>query len=155
MGTRGPAPTAKRDLARKGSTRALSREEDMELPPGTPQPPDDLDEVALAEWHRVVPQLAAKGVLTESDRAALIVMCQSWSMYDRMSKAIESHVMADLSEGISMDGRRLIASATEAARQWRDMAIRFGLTPADRPRVKLPEQEKPTGKDRFKPRLAN
>ena len=133
MGARGPAPTDKRTLARRGSWRAKDRPDDLELELSGPAPPTTLTKEAKAEWRRVVPPLAAKGILAEVDRAGLTIMCEAWADYQRFGK-----LLADMECG-SIAWQRVKSARHEAFQRWKDMAQRFGLTPADRPRIKLPE----------------
>jgi len=150
MGRRGPAPRPKRALLQRGSRRAKKMPDDMELEPGVPRPPADLCVEALAEWQRVVPVLAPKGVLSEVDRAALVVLVASWSEYVAVGQHLDDAEMGTAA------WQRIAAARHQAYQRWAAMAQRFGLTPADRARVKVPEKPgSASGKGRFfKPRIA-
>jgi phage terminase small subunit len=72
MPTRRKAAHAKRASGtyRPGRQRAVP-----ELPPGAPEPPSWLGEIAKAEWSRVTADLSAAGTLAESHRSILIAHC--------------------------------------------------------------------------------
>lgn len=158
MGARGPAPTAKKVLAARGSKRARKRAADLELPAGTPAAPDHLDAEAIAEWRRIVPVLASRGVLSELDRAGLTVLCEAWSEYLRIGAVLEGKQkrLAKMDARALNAWRRLTSARHEAYTRWQNVAQRFGLTPADRPRVKTeaPDAAADAKSAYFGPRLA-
>jgi len=151
MGQRGPAPVGKKDLERRGSRRAKDRPDDLEFEPKAPKRPASLKGEAKAEWNRIIPLLVDKGVVSEVDRAALIALCQAWADYQDFREAASRLVKG------SMDWRRMVSAKHEAFAEWQSLAQRFGLTPADRPRVKInsPKAKDAEGKSRFfEPRIA-
>jgi len=151
MGLRGRSPKSKKTLENRGSRRAKDRPDDLELEAEMPKPPAKWDKEALAEWNRIIPVLAPKGVLASVDRAALITMCESWSDYCKYRKSAQHH------NEISIEHRRLMILADRASGRWRGIARSFGLTAEDRPRVKVPEKSSDEKKKErfFKPRIAN
>jgi len=151
MGARGPAPKSKRELERRGSRRAKDRSADLELEAKAPAPPSSLGKEAKAEWKRLVPRLDKKGVLAEVDRAGLTILCEAWAEYQELGKTLKKLMVG------GMDWRRIKSAQHEAYLRWQNLAQRFGLTPADRPRVKVnaKPEAKAEGKGRFfKPRIA-
>lgn len=131
MGARGPAPIKKTELTARGSRRAGERAGDLEFESKAPKPPTTLSREARAEWNRVVPLLAEQGVLSEADRAGLVALCEAWAM----------HQAALAQSRKTKWGTRLHREALgeihRAFQRWSQLAARFGLTPADRPRVKV------------------
>jgi P27 family predicted phage terminase small subunit len=82
---RRPEPTALKMLRGNPGRRPLNMEE-PHTPPADPSmdtPPPEItaDERAAAEWARVVPMLRMSGLISQSERAALITLCQQWSRY--------------------------------------------------------------------------
>jgi phage terminase small subunit len=67
-------PSSLRMLKGNPGRRPMTKTEPA-VPPGIPEPPEFLTDVALQEWRRVAPELAAAGLLTELDRAALSMYC--------------------------------------------------------------------------------
>lgn len=125
----GPAPTAKRKLV---SHRANERPDDLELSPGVPDMPDELTGEAAREWTRVVKALAPRGVLTDVDYAALTVYAELWGEDREIGR-----VLSELEVGTTT-WRRVMSTRNDIRAKLLAMFARFGLTPADRPRVKLP-----------------
>lgn len=54
-----------------------------------PEPPDWLDEDALAEWRRVTPDLLKLGLITRLDRQVLAQYCEAISDYRRWTLKIQ------------------------------------------------------------------
>jgi len=140
-------------------------------PPGVPVPPKPLDGDALAEWERMITRLTQTGALSIVDDAVLFQYCRLFAetegIYlaqeetaetirilqenlDKRGKDIEFEQLLQVSQEITKL-RKLEAGYIAKVRQGR-MALRillveFGLTPAARGRVKLPE--KPQDVDAF------
>ena len=131
MGLRGRAPESKRALEVKGCWKAKGRSPDLELEPGKPQPPE-LAAEAQAEWDRIVPILYDKSVLAEIDRAGLTYVCEAWAIYRALGEQSKNFELG------SMDWRRVVSTQHEAFNRWEKMSTKFGLTPADRPRIRVP-----------------
>lgn len=138
MGARGPAPTSKKTLAKRGSWRAKDRADDLELEDRAPDPPASLDREAKAEWKRVVKILGAKHVLTPADRGAMTLLCELWSEDRDLHRRLKK-------PGVvvgSTDWKRVVTQRNEVRKQLVQLYQRFGMTPADRTRVKVPEKGK-------------
>lgn len=113
--------------------------------------PEELDEIARAEWQRVMPLLAAAGVLTRLDRAALISYCVIYS------RAMQADAM------LAKAGMVITtANGTEVQSPWVSISnrahellnryeVEFGMTPSSRSRVKVPQK---AGEDEFSQFLA-
>ena len=144
MGARGPAPTPKAVLEKRGSWLARNRPDDLTVAPGVPQPPKRLKGEALAEWRRITAILGTKNVLGgDLDRAGLVAMCDAWGLYEALMVK-QSRVPCG-----GPKWARLDRSIDRVEKRWSELAKRFGLTPADRPRVKVTEQKVKDGKSRF------
>lgn len=150
MGARGPAPTSKAELAARGSWRAEDRPDDLTLPVAAPAPPKGMHAEGKKLWQHIVGLLHPKGAITEADTPALTVLCELWAE-DRELASMLKKTMAG-----SMDWKRVRNARSDGRKQMKDLFAKFGLTPADRPRVKV-QSEKPAQNDKsryFKPRLA-
>jgi P27 family predicted phage terminase small subunit len=143
----GPAPTPKRQLAARGTWRAQDRPDDLELPPSPMPCPACLKGTARREWQRVVGILGPRAVLTEADTSALLALCQSWSRYRRYSSMASRWLREDgeVTARVAAGEKQLDA----AFKRWLPLAARFGLTPADRARVKIGSGPKSDSKARF------
>jgi P27 family predicted phage terminase small subunit len=108
---------------------------------GAPRPPADLKGEALAEWGRIVPELARLGLLTVVDRAYLVAYCESWATFDQSRAAMAEY--GPLVAG--RDGGLVKNPAAQVMRDAADLMIkfgsRFGLSPSDRTRLSVAPQE--------------
>ena len=75
-----PAPLAIK-LLKGNSGRGPLNTKEPKVPPGIPEAPEHLDEVARVEWARLVRPLAAAGILTSFDRAGLAAICVLWARW--------------------------------------------------------------------------
>lgn len=135
-------------------------------PAGIPVPPKPLDGDAAEEWQRMLDRLAKSRTLSDVDAGALYQYCRLFAETEALAvKQIEvGGTVMILEESVGdfkgpellqifqelSKMRRLEASYTSQIRMGR-MGLRvylteFGLTPASRGRVKLPDQ-KPNADD--------
>lgn len=103
---------------------------------GTPQKPELFAE-ASALWDQLVPGLTARGIVGESDQPMLVVMCEWGGLYRRSMAAL-----AKLKGMGSKTARVLTMQAAEASRHFETIACRFGLTPADRAKLRVSPEKK-------------
>jgi len=142
---RRPAPTALKLL--RGTLRTNRRNTKEPVPPSAPEsfdtPPPELngDATAITEWSRVVPMLRRIGVVTESERSALIAMCQQWSRYvDAHDRVRSGGMVIDTDKGPIVSP--YISVADKALSHCQKLWIEFGLTPSGRSKVHaIPEAE--------------
>ena len=98
----------------------------------TPEPPDHLAGEALKFWRSVVPGLAKMGILCELDAPMLSMMCWWYAEARRFADAAEKADLSDLKAH-----RRLLVMASLCAGHFDKIAARFGMTPADRARLRI------------------
>lgn len=84
---------------------------------GAPERPKYLKGAARKEWDRLIPYLTSTGVLAEQEQGSLAMLCL---LHGKMVEAAKRN--------------ELLTAAMIA--QYRNLAAVFGLTPADRVRVK-------------------
>ncbi len=153
MGKRGPKSTPTITLRNRGSWRGSARKDEPVLPVSAPEPPDFQSPEARAEWDRVCPLLMGAGVLTEADRAVLVLYCEAWAEY------------VEVEQSCRKDGRLLPILTTPNGcpiqnpayglrntlrNQVKQLAGCLGLTPADRANIKTaPKKEAEDTKKRF------
>ena len=134
MGSRGPAPDSKRKLEERGDYRAGGRRDDLELPEGVPEMPEGLDGYAAKEWRYMVEQLEGTGALSLLDRGSMFVLCLSYGEFLELTEDLLD--VGAYPKG-SNERRRVETARNDAYSKWYQLSTKFGLNPADRPRVKL------------------
>lgn len=98
-----------------------------DLPGPPPEKPGDLSPVAAECWDRVLAVRA--GVVKPSDRDALVVYCEWWSLW------VETLAMVREADG---GGRaQLMTSLAIATDKLAASFSRFGLSPSDRAKLRI------------------
>lgn len=149
MGRRGPPPkpTKLKIVAGNPGRRPLNHREPKPKE-GTPTMPAWMKGEARAEWQRIVPELRSMGLLTLVDRAALSAYCQAWAELVECTKVLQDEGRVVEEPVVGRDGAHLgeRVKAHPIVRMQRDAFARlkaflaeFGLTPASRSSIKLPE----------------
>ncbi len=131
MGKRGPKPD-RTGRNRHGADVAPELEQ--------LEPPEYLDLDAVAIWHRLAPSLAEAGVLTAWDVDTFAVFVTAVVTYKRAIVDVNAR-------GVLIRGRRgseqvknpALQIARDQAAVIATYAARFGLTPADRAKLRLAE----------------
>jgi phage terminase small subunit len=116
-----PKPTALKLLAGNPGKRKINREEPQ--PPAGAEMPKWMegDPILVTEWKRHAPRLLKLGLLTEVDDDALATLCV-------LSIRLREQV----------GGMAATSTIIDTSKELRALWARFGMTPADRSRVKLP-----------------
>jgi len=152
MGARGPAPKPTNlKILSAGRGRQPKPSKEPRPAVGTPAMPEWLNAEAQAEWRRIVPELAALGLLTIVDRATLAAYCAAWSelreatnMIDAEGRVIVVDVFARDS-GEKVGTRKTIHPAVrlqrEAFRLVKQFLGEFGLSPSSRTRLTAPKKQ--------------
>jgi P27 family predicted phage terminase small subunit len=108
-----------------------------------PAPPRELSAEARREWRRVASDLAARGLLSGIDRAALAAYCQSYGRWITAEIALAKMDSLDpVTSGLLIKAKNgtaipnpLIGIANTAASAMVRFAAEFGMTPSARARV--------------------
>lgn len=100
---------------------------------GEPAPPEHLSDDAKAIWSVIVPPLTAAGVAKAADSVQLGIMVEWLARYRRYSAWLDKQGERS---GKSRGLMYLVKSAAEA---FDSIASRFGLTPTDRAKLRLPK----------------
>src|SRR5262245_5983070 len=144
---RGPKRTSPTLLKLRGS-RIKGRADTVKTGAGTPpRCPPWLDEHGKAEWRRVVRDLGDTGLLTGSNQSSLAGLCQSWSLFVRMSERVDEMLAKPTAS--MMDVRRMAAIASDALKNYARLAGSFGVTPMDRQKLDAPERAVPDAMDSY------
>lgn len=139
MGLRGPHSKSVEAKILAGTFRE-DRDGSLEsavLAAGTPVKPADLSPEASAFWDANVPALVAKHGVGAQDTAELTAMAEWWGRYRRASAQLDR-----LKSLATPTARKLSIQAADAFRCFNLIACRFGLTPADRTRLKVQPEKK-------------
>lgn len=134
MGRRGPKPKPTALKVLNGTRKDRINAAEPKPPPGLPEPPVHLDEVALAEWARMVELLSEMGTITTADGAALALYCTHFSTWVKAN-----HELRTVGATISTDkgGAKTspyVAIANASARAMERLLAEFGCTPSSRSR---------------------
>lgn len=141
-----PKPTALKILEGNPGKRRLPAGEPQPRR-GVPEPPAELDAVALAEWHRLVSLLDEVGVLTHVDRGILAAYCVAWSdlLRARVILGVEGLTVVDDRGTVRLHPAARVQR--EAVQALRLCGAELGLSPASRSRVRVLEESGVTSGD--------
>jgi len=137
-------PTKLRVLEGNPSKRPLPRNE-PDPDPAMPECPDWLMDDAKEEWERVAPELNRLGLLTKVDRTALAGYCQSYAKWKQADEWIKENGTVYAIRGSDGGVKYLqqapqVSIANQCLKQIRAFCAEFGLTPAARARMELPNE---------------
>jgi P27 family predicted phage terminase small subunit len=140
MGERGPIGQPDNVRALRGNPGGRPAPKRVTAAPGIPDAPDWLDEEALAEWDRIVPDLDRLGVLALVDRAALSTYCAAWSVWVRAERLLqEDDLVAERRAGNGPAKNPAWQIWREAATTASALAKELFITPSSRLRSVKPE----------------
>ena len=137
-----PQPTALRILRGNPSKRPLPKNE-AQPRNGIPPCPRHIQGEARKEWRRTSRELAACGLLTSVDRAALAAYCQAWARWVQAEDVLrKAGVLVKTPNGMLVQSP-ILAVANRAMDQMRAFLVEFGMTPAARTRIQVqaPKEE--------------
>jgi P27 family predicted phage terminase small subunit len=123
-------PTAKKSskfpCRRSPSGLAVARK----TRPTLPECPKHLDAEAQAEWRRIVPELAQKGLLKQIDQTAIALYCWQYSRWKRSEREIRAHGdVLELSNGVIAKSP-WVRIADRALASMQRFLVQFGLLSA-------------------------
>jgi P27 family predicted phage terminase small subunit len=111
---------------------------------GRPNCPAWLSVDAQAEWHRVLPEIEAAGMLTVVDQAALAAYCQAWAelklttqIVDTEGRTIQEPIQSAKGEivGHKLKAHPAVRLQRDAFARVKSFLQEFGFSPASRARV--------------------
>lgn len=149
MGKRGPKPKPKAIALLEGNPgRRELVPDDLEVISELPaiMPASlEVDEIAAAEWRRVVAAMPP-GLYSAADSAVLTLYAQSWSMLIRAMQEIDLNGLTILEDG-KLKTNPAVKTWKAASENLLKTADRLGLSPGVRSRLRLPTRgEKPESK---------
>lgn len=106
-----------------------------------PDPPSFLDAIAIEEWHRMVVELEALGLVSKFDHAALEAYCANYSRWKRSEETLRRE--GDIIEfpNGAKGPHPAIRIVNQALSLMRQYLIEFGMSPSSRANVKTPKKE--------------
>ena len=139
MAGRPRKPTRIKELTGNPGKRPLNRRE-PQPDQGPPTRPNWLLPEAKREWVRVTRELAEMGLLARADRAALSNYCEWWARWVQAERALKECGLTFTTQNGYVQQRPEVAIAQKAAAICKSFLTEFGLTPASRSRVVVPER---------------
>lgn len=144
MAGRPPKPTALKKLSGNPGKRKLNHDPEFGSL-NSMSVPRHLSREARREWHRVVKELDAAGLLTTVDRTALAAYCQAYANWVEA----EQHLQEEGRVMVFPSGYSQISPwatvAKNALAEMKAFMTEFGMTPSSRSRIHVDkaEQEDP------------
>ena len=104
-------------------------------------PPDHLSGLALAEWLRVASELHEVNLTTALDTTLLEQYCVMYAQWRGMVAEVDKHgAVQETQTGYSQQ-TGYFTVAVKLAKEIRDIAKEFGLTPSARSRMRINREE--------------
>ena len=135
-------PTHLKLLRGNPGRRAILPEPEPTVPDKLPEPPGFLNEDAVNEWWRVVPELHALGLLTVLDVMPLAAYCAAFAHWIEAERLLSAMAAKDATSGLLVRGQAgslmvnpLLKIARNAAADMVRFAGEFGMTPVARSHI--------------------
>lgn len=132
MGRRGPKPKTLEELKLVGSHHTSDRKGEIPIVSGEPEPPEWLDELGLAHWHRMVERLRNQNLLSESWRESLAIYCHAYGEFERLREQCGSQPEVLTTEKGYAYRNPLFAFRDSARDCFLKLGREFGFTPASK-----------------------
>lgn len=145
---RKPIPTAMKLITGNPGKRPLNKNEpkpDMSVP----EAPPHLDTIALAEWNELAKRLNDMGILSLVDKAAFAAYCQSYSRWVQAEEKLKTEPWVYVTDKGFQGPSPWIGISNRALEKMKAFLSEFGLTPASRSRMVVPEKPKGDSLDDF------
>jgi P27 family predicted phage terminase small subunit len=101
------------------------------------------DADAKRAWDELAPMLHRLGLLTEVDRAALLLYCATFAHWQRATRHLQRYGLVIKRKRKAPMPSPYVAIANQMQAQCRALLIEFGLTPVSRTRVHGPKHDAP------------
>lgn len=144
MGRRGPPRTRTNVLELRGTFRkdrhGAGNEPDYKPLTELPSPPGFLDAVAAYEWERVGRPLIEKKLLCAVDLGAFTGYCINVSRMVEAEREVQTEGLTHMTD-LGPKANPAVMIARQAAAEVLKFAKEYGLTPASRTRVEMPDDD--------------
>lgn len=134
MAGRKPKPTAIKERNGNPGGRPLNHAEPKPRKVA-PAPPPHLAGEALAEWHRIAPELLRIGVLTSIDRAALTTYCDLWARYVDAADHLKQYGPVIKTKNGNLIQNPYLSIQNAAIDFMRKYLVEFGMSPSSRSKI--------------------
>lgn len=137
----------------RGSWRGKESANDPTVDPREPELPDGTTEEVAAVWNQLVPLLLRMGVLTTIDGRALARYCQVWLWWVECCEHIKKYgmtypVKAEDGSLIELVEWPQVRRSLNYSTELRKLENEFGMTPAARSRITVPDKPDTTKNDK-------
>lgn len=111
------------------------------------QPPPDLNEWGTKLWNQICEEYANHSLITIVDNGSLFALCNEFGRYCEANDLVQAQglqveipVFNNKGEqtGSKIDVNPMIKVVSDAFKNYRAMALEFGLTPASRTKIAAP-----------------
>lgn len=133
-----PKPTAMKRLEGNPGRRPLN-EREPKARTRKPKMPAWLSEDEQAEWKRITRELAAMQLLTSADADAIAVYCQVAVRYRDASAKVAKDGLTVLTPNGYPVINPALSIVNKCIQQMHRLLTEFGMTPASRSRIAVPE----------------
>lgn len=145
MGGKGPPPTPKRILELRGSWRAKTGADTLDVDPETPDPPHWMNELELSVWHRLVELLCNLRIIGIIDQYALSRYCVLSARFLEIREFLqENGDTFPVKSGSGITTMRKQWPQVKEMGNIADKLLRlekeFGMTPSARARIVAPTE---------------
>ena len=136
---RKPKPTAVKEMSgtfEKNPKRRNTKE--PTAPPGAPECPDHLNDLAKVEWWYMSSVLDEMGLLSRADRAALEIYCQTFAQWREACDMVAKHgavIQMKTKAGVQPKRNPFDLIRERTGQTCARLLAEFGLTPSSRSRV--------------------
>lgn len=119
------------------------------------EPPESLNEWGVQLWNQVTADYCKIGLITSVDLASLTAVCIEWGRYCEANDIIQAQGLQIEEPVYSQKGElvgtrtvtnTMVKVASDSFKNYTRMCIEFGLTPASRVKISVPEK---VSNDRF------
>jgi len=137
MKGRKPIPSKIKALRGHPDKRPHAAKGEPAPPPGLPDCPNHLSLEAKGEWARITDELAACGLLTRIDRAALAAYCQAWGRWVQAEQELKKTSLVVKTTAGNVIQNPYLSIANKAIEIMYRLLAEFGMTPSARSRIKI------------------
>lgn len=108
----------------------------FDVPDGNPKPPATLNLYGKRLWNEMLPKLIESGLYTEGDHQAFELLCMAYGDLIQARKDLKESGTIVVTEKGTVYQHPNVGIANQAWNRCKLMLGQFGLTPAERTRVK-------------------
>jgi len=109
-----------------------------DMPQETPDCPDWLSGEAKAEWERIVPQVAARRMLSAVDAATLAAYCTTYARWKKVAGILEEEGLTFTNSRGDVQAHPMTRHEISLLAELRKIGDTFGFNPHSRQRIKAP-----------------